>query len=336
MVQQDYDALLRPRSLDHFVGQAQIKTVLNTVITAARILREPVGHILLSGPAGMGQTTLAHVVANEMGCPYWATTGTNLATQLSDHDTLFKELFPIFEHHGVVFVDEIHRASKSVQYSLLPLLERNELALRYRAPKAGFGVRKGDWIALSGKTEPFTFIAATNRLGLLLDLFSDRFNLNLRLDYYNDEDMFQIARRSARLLELDISDAALRIIAQASRGTPRIGNDHIWCAKQWAVAHRQYIDTQQAETILAELDIDSLGLTEIERRLLAYLIELDRPAGLATIAAYLAENRHTVEWIIEPPLIRAELLIRTARGRTASEKAKQHLKRGSARDKQGD
>lgn len=257
----------------------------------------------------------------------WATTGTNLATQLANHDTLFREILPTFEQHGVLFVDEIHRTANLMQDTLLPLLERNWLAIKYRAPRAGLGVRKGDWIALNGTTKAFTFIGATTRSGLLQDPFRDRFKLQLHLDYYSDEDMYQIVRRSAWLLELGISDVALRTIAQRSKGTPRIGNNNIWYAKQWAVANRRYIDAKQAEAVMVELGIDNLGLTKIDRRLLAYLIELDRPAGLATIAAYLAEDRDTVESIIEPPLIRAKLVIRTPRGRIASEKAKQHLKR---------
>jgi Holliday junction DNA helicase RuvB len=329
MFQQDYDALLRPTKLSDVIGMLQTKTILKTVITAAKAQRQPVGHILLTGAAGLGKTTLAHVIANEMQAPCWATTGTNLATQFSDCKALNEEILPTIRQGGVVFVDEIHRTANLMQDTLLPLLERNWLAVRYRAPYAGYGFRKGDWVAYSDQVRPFTFIGATTRSGLLQDPFRDRFKLQLHLDFYDEESMFQIVRRSAWLLELGISDMALRLIAQRSKGTPRVGNNHVWYAKQWSIANHRYIDVPQAEAIMAELGIDSLGLTKIDRRLLAYLIELDRPAGLATIAAYLAEDRGAVESIIEPPLIRAKLLIRTARGRTASKKAKQHLERQS-------
>jgi Holliday junction DNA helicase RuvB len=329
MFQQDYDTLLRPRRLDQVIGQEEAKIKLSTVIRAARIQRQPVGHILLTGSAGLGKTTLAHVIANEMQSSLWATTGTNLATQFSDCDALNREILPTIRQGGVLFVDEIHRTANLMQDTILPLLERSWLAIRYRAPRAGYGFRKGDWVAYNEQVPQFTFIGATTRAGLLQDPFRDRFKLQLHLDFYDDESMFQIVRRSAWLLELGISDAALRIIAQRSKGTPRIGNNFIWYTRQWAIANHRYIDTPQAKAVMAELGIDSLGLTKIDRRLLAYLIELDRPAGLATVAAYLAEDRDTVESIIEPPLIRAKLLIRTARGRTASKKAKQHLERQS-------
>lgn len=323
---QDYDALLRPKALSAFIGQQEVKTILSTVIKAAKIQRQPVGHILLSGPAGTGKTSLAHIVAAEMSVPCWATTGTNLATQLADHDTLFEEILLTFEQHGVLFVDEIHRVANLVQDTLLPLLERNWLAIKYRAPRAGLSVRKGDWVALNGTTKAFTFIGATTRMGLLQDPFRDRFKLQLRLDYYDDESMFKIANRTAYLLEMGISGPALVAISKRAKGTPRIVNNILWYCRQWEIAHDKYIDITRAKAILAELSIDKLGLNKQDRKLLAYLIELDRPAGLTTICAYLSEDRTTVETTIEPILIRAGLLVKTPRGRIVSEKAIQHMK----------
>lgn len=322
----DYDKLLRPKRLNQVIGQTEVKTILNTVIRAARIQGQPVGHILLTGSAGLGKTTLAHVIANEMQTSCWATTGTNLATQLSDQNTLFRQILPTIQQGGVVFVDEIHRVANLMQDTLLPLLERNWLAVRYRAPHAGLGVRKGDWIAYSDQVRPFCFIGATTRSGLLQDPFRARFKLQLQLDFYNDEAIFQIVRRSAWLLEMGISDAALRMIAQRSKGVPRIGNNHTWYCQQWAVAHQRYIDSPQAKTAMAELGIDEFGLDKTDRRLLGYLAELDKPVGATTLCSYLSIDRATLEDVIEPYLIRTTLLQKTPRGRIITNKAIQHLK----------
>lgn len=316
---------LRPNNLSEFIGQEAIKTQLRTVIQAAKELGRPVGHILLYGPAGTGKTSLAHIVAAEMGVPCWATTGTNLAVQLNDYNSLYS-MGTAIEQRGILFCDEIHRVANLAQDTLLPFLEERKLVVKYHAPEAGAGWRKGDWITLNCIMKPFTFIGATTRLGLLQDPFRERFKLVLRTDFYDDESMYQIARRSAMLLELVISETSLKIVSQRSKGVPRLLNNCLWYAQQWQIAHNQCIDTKETEAILTELGIDSLGLNEIDRKLLAYLVELDRPAGINTIAAYLAEDSGTVAEVIEPPLIRAGLLIRHPRGRIASEKAKQHLK----------
>lgn len=324
----NYDSLLRPKTLSQVIGQSEAKTLLDTVIRAAKVQRQPVGHVLLTGGAGLGKTTLAHVIANEMQAPLWATTGTNLATQLQDYKALFEEIIPTIEQGGVIFVDEIHRVANLVQDTLLPLLERNWLAIRYRAPHAGYGFRKGDWMAYSTQVKPFTFVGATTRSSLLQDPFRGRFKLELQLEFYDNESMFQIVRRSTWLLEAGISDAALRIVAQRSKGVPRVGNNFVWYAQQWGIANQRYVDVPQMETVMAELGIDTLGLNRKDRKLLSYLIELDRPVGVNTIAAYLAEDARTVEEVIEPSLIRAELIVRGPRGRSASEKAKSHILKG--------
>ena len=323
----DYDVLLRPKCLSQIVGQTKVKTVLNTVITAARNQRIPVGHILFTGPAGTGKTTLAHVVANEMKSPCWATTGTNLATQLANYDTLFKKILPTFEEHGIIFVDEIHRVANLVQDTLLPLLERNWLAIKYRSPRSGLGIRKGDWVALSGTTKAFTFIAATTRSGLLQDPFRARFKLELELDFYNTEALFQIAERSAWLLELGISSSALHIIAQRSKGIPRLTNRYLWYCRQYQIANDyRYINACGVQKTMHELNIDALGLDKLDRKLLSYLAELDRPTGATTLCAYLSIDRATLETVLEPHLLRLHLIIKTARGRTITPKAIKHLK----------
>lgn len=323
----DYDRLLRPNRLDQVINCNQAKIILNTVIKAARLQYQPVGHILLSGPAGTGKTSLAHVVANEMGASCFATTGTNLATQLADPNTLFREIVPTIQQGGVLFVDEIHRTANLMQDTLLPLLECYWLAVRYRAPHAGYGVRKGDWIPYSQQVHPFCFIGATTRSGLLQDPFRDRFKLELQLDYYDDESMFQIARRSGWLLELGISDAAHRIIAQRSKGVPRLVNNFLWYARQWSVANNGwYIDTTEAEAVMAELGIDELGLDKTDRKLLSYLTELDRPAGATTLCSYLSIDRATLEDVVEPYLIRARLLQKTPRGRIITPRAIEYMK----------
>ncbi len=322
------DSLLRPKRLDSFIGQRAVVKQLQTVVKAARLQRTPVGHLLFSGPAGTGKTSLAHIIANEMQVPVWTTVGTSLGTQLQDYDSLFgdKGLLRVMEKGGIVFVDECHQLTSQTQDVLLPWLEQSLLSIKYRAPQAGRGFRKGDWLAHTGRTEPHTIICASTMIGKLSDPFRDRFRLQLRLGYYDDESMFQIARRSAHLLKLDISGLALDTISKRSKAVPRILNNTLWYCQQWAIAHEQYIDRDRSRTILDELGIDELGLNETDRKLLKYLIRLDRPAGLTTICAYLSEDKSTVMSVIEPALIRAELLIRTPRGRIAGLRAKRHLR----------
>jgi len=322
----DYDALLRPKKLSEVIGLDQQKVVLNTVLTAARVQRQPVGHILLTGSAGTGKSTLAQVIANEMNSPCWATTGTNLATQLSDCKALNEEILPTIRQGGVMFVDEIHRTANLMQDTLLPLLERNWLAVRYRAPRAGYGYRKGDWVAYNEQVPAFTFIGATTRNGLLQDPFRDRFKLQLQLDFYDNEAMYQIVRRSAWLLGSFISDTALREVAQRSKGIPRAGNRFVWYCQQWHIANRRYIDASKVKTVMAELGIDELGLDRTDRKLLSYLMELGRPAGATTLCAYMSIDKPTLEETIEPFLLRKHLLEKTAQGRVISDKGIQHMK----------
>ena len=322
----DYDALLRPNSLSQVVGLDEQKVVLSTIIKAAKIQRQPVDHILLLGPAGTGKTTLAHAVASEMGTPCFTTTGTNLAAQFTNYETLFQEVLPVIDQNGIVFCDEIHRIANLMQDTLLPWLERNELTLRYRAPRAGKGVKKGDWVALGGTTKPFTFIAATTRIGLLQRPFADRFELKLQLDFYDNDAMFQITRRSAWLLGFGFSDAAMWEIAKRSKGVPRIGNNYVRYANQWAIAHDRYVDVPQAKQIMGELGIDEYGLDKNDRKLLSYLMELGRPAGSTTLCAYMSIDKASLEETIEPFLLRKHLLEKTARGRIISDKGIQHMK----------
>jgi len=321
------DTLLRPRTLSDVIGLEQQKVVLNTVLTAAKAQRQPLGHILLSGPPGTGKTTLAHVIANEMAVPCWATTGTNLATQLSDQKTLTEEILPMVEQGGVIFCDEIHRVANLMQDALLPWLERNELAVRYRALRAGVGVRKGDWVAVNITTRPCTFIGATTRSGLLQEPFRERFKLELNLDYYGNNAMYQIVQRSAWLLELMISNAALWEVAKRSKGVPRNANRHLWYCRQYQIAHKyQYIDTPQAREIMQELGIDALGLDKVDRTLLKCLADFNMPMGAITLCAYLSIDRATLEDILEPYLLRAKLIAKTSRGRIITPLAIEHLK----------
>ena len=322
------DTLLRPKTLSDVIGLEQQKTILNTVITAAKAQWQPLGHILLSGPPGTGKTTLAHVMANEMSVPCWSTTGTNLATQFSDQKTLAEEILPTIKQSGIVFVDEIHRVANLMQDTLLPLLEQSWLSVRYRAPRAGHGFRKGDWVAYSEQMPPFTFIGTTTRSGLLQEPFRERFKLELNLDYYDNNAMYQIVQRSAWLLELMISNTALWEISQRSKGVPRNANRHLWYCRQYQIAHKhQYIDTPQAQEIMQELGIDALGLDKMDRTLLKYLADFNIAMGATTLCAYLSVDRATLEDILEPHLLRTELITKTSRGRIITPRAIEHLRR---------
>ena len=321
------DKLLRPQNLNAFVGQEAIKTQLRTVIQAAKAQdKTTIGHVLLYGPAGTGKTSLAYIISNELGVPCWATTGTNLAVQLSDYGNLYS-MGAAIEQHGVIFCDEIHRVANLAQDTLLPFLEERKLAVKYRAPSSEWGKRKGDWITLNCTMKEFTFIGASTRPGLLQQPFRERFKLELELSYYDAESLFQIASRSAQLLELSISDAALHIIARRSKGVPRLTNRNLWYCRQYQIANgHHYIDTHEVQQIMRELSIDTLGLDESDRNLLSYLAELNGPAGANTLCAYLSIDRATLETMLEPPLLRSRLIVKTARGRTITPKALEHLK----------
>ncbi len=322
------DALLRPKRLDSFIGQKAVVKQLKTVVRAARISRSPVGHLLLSGPAGTGKTSLAYVIAAEMQVPVWATVGNSLTAQLQDYDSLFgdKGLLRALEKGGVIFIDECHNLPPQTQDVLLPWLEQSLLSIRYRAPGAGKGFRKGDWLAHTGTTEPHTVICASTMIGKLSKPLRDRFKMELKLEFYNTEDLFQISRRTARLLELRVSGLALDLVSKRSKGVPRLANRHLWFFQQHQIASGNYIDVEEAKSIMHDLGIDSMGLNKTDRKLLSYLVELDRPAGATTLCAYLSIHRSTLENMMEPSLLQMKLIAKTGRGRIATKKAAQHLR----------
>jgi holliday junction DNA helicase RuvB len=310
-----FEVNLRPRLLDEFIGQPRIKENLKVFIDAAIMRKEPLDHVLFFGPPGLGKTTLATIIANELKVNIKTTSGPVLErpgdlaailTNLSDRD--------------VLFVDEIHRMSRVVEEVLYPAMEDYSLDIIIgQGPNAR---------TLKLNLPRFTLVGATTRTGLLTSPLRDRFGVISRLEFYNGADLKEIACRSARLLEVGLHDDAAAEIARRSRGTPRIANRILKRIRDFAqVRGDGTIDMRITREALEALDIDSLGLDDVDRKLLHVIIDKfgGGPAGIDAIAATLREDRETIEDVYEPYLLQEGLLERTARGRAATRRAYEHL-----------
>lgn len=312
---QQLDLSLRPKALNEYVGQQKIKNNLHVLIAAARHRKEPTEHILLSGAAGLGKTTLAHIIAQELGTALKITSGPALE-KVGDVASILTNL----SDHQVLFVDEAHRLNKSIEEILYPAMEDYKLDIV---------IGKGPSARILQLDLPhFTLIAATTRLGLLSSPLRSRFGVHFRLDLYEQNDIEQIIKRSAKILKMEINEAAVKTLAVCSRGTPRIANRLLKRVRDFAqVSNNAVINESTVRQTLKMLEIDQLGLEPIDRLILKTIMEKFNggPVGLQAIAAALNEDEETIEDVYEPYLLQLGFLVRTARGRLASLLAYNHL-----------
>jgi len=311
----DLEASLRPKRLTEFVGQAQARDNLSIFIQAAKTRGEPLDHVLFSGPPGLGKTTLAQIVARELGVGFRATSGPVLV-RAGDLAALLTNLEP----RDVLFIDEIHRLSPAVEEILYPAMEDYELDLIIGEGPSARSVK----ITLA----PFTLIGATTRTGLLTTPLRDRFGIPIRLSFYETKELMQIVARGARVLGLNLTPDGAHEIALRSRGTPRIAGRLLKRVRDFAaVAGRVEVDQVVADAALARLEVDGRGLDAFDRRYLALIAEgyNGGPVGIETIAAALGEPRDAIEEIVEPYLIQQSFVQRTSRGRMLTGQAYVHL-----------
>jgi Holliday junction DNA helicase RuvB len=317
VIQEDipYEVNLRPRSLDEVIGQEKIKENLKVFISATKMREEPLDHTLFFGPPGLGKTTLATIIANELGVNIKTTTGPVLERQ-GDLAAILTNL----SDRDILFIDEIHRLPRIVEEVLYSAMEDYKLDIIIgQGPNAR---------TLKINLPRFTLIGATTRTGLLTSPLRDRFGVINRLEFYNTVELKQIVIRSAHLLDVEIKDDAASEIAKRSRGTPRIANRLLKRVRDFAqVKGDGIIDMTIAVDSLNAMDVDILGLDEIDRKLLLTIIEKFNggPAGVDAIASALREDKETIEDVYEPYLLQEGLLERTSRGRLATRLAYEHL-----------
>jgi len=312
-----FDASLRPRTLSEYVGQSKAKENLQVFIDAARNRREALDHVLFSGPPGLGKTTLANIIAAEMGVNIKSTSGP-VIEKPGDLAAILTNL----EAGDVLFIDEIHRLSPVVEEILYPAMEDYQLDIMIgQGPSAR---------TIKLDIPRFTLVGATTRAGLLSSPLRDRFGVVSRLEFYRDEELAVIVTRSAGILGIPIEEAGALEIARRSRGTPRIANRLLRRVRDFAqVKGNGFIDHELADMALTRLEVDRLGLDHMDRLLLLTIIDKfsGGPVGLETLAAAIGEEKGTIEDVIEPFLIQQGYLNRTPRGRTASSLAYRHFQR---------
>ena len=305
----------RPRTLDEFVGQRELKEHLNIVLEAARRRGQAADHLLLAGPPGLGKTTMASIVASEMGAHIHVTSGPALE-RAGDLAAILTKLEP----NDVLFIDEIHRLSRSVEEILYPAMEDFQIDIV---------VGKGPSASSIRLTLPrFTLIGATTRTGMITGPLRDRFGLVARLDFYDDEELQLIVRRAASILQVDIDGQGAGEIARRSRGTPRIANRLLRRVRDFAEVRKDgTISQQTANEALVVFGVDKLGLDKVDRAVLGALCQQFNggPVGLSTLAISVSEQTETIEDVYEPFLIQQGLLARTPRGRVAMPAAWDHL-----------
>ena len=311
----DFDAALRPRWLEEFVGQERVKEQLALLVQGARERGEPLDHVLFSGPPGLGKTTLAGIVANEMGVAFRQTSGPALE-RTADLAAILTNL----EEGNVLFVDEIHRMPRPVEEVLYPALEDFKLDVV---------VGKGPSARTIRLDLPrFTLVGATTRLGLITLPLRERFGFTPRLDYYAEAELARVVRRSAGILDVEVDDDAAEEIARRARGTPRIANRLLRRVRDFAqVRGDGRVTLESAADALVLFEVDERGLDRLDLSILTALVERfgGGPVGLSTLAAAVGEETGTIEEVYEPYLLQIGFLQRTPRGRIATEPAYRHL-----------
>jgi Holliday junction DNA helicase RuvB len=306
---------LRPKKFSEFVGHKDIVDNLRIAIQAAKQRKEPLEHVLLSGPPGLGKTSLSHIISHEMGAKITATSGPAIE-RAGDLIGILTNL----EKGDVLFIDEIHRLSKVVEEFLYPAMENFQI---------DFVIDKGPYAkTIKFNLKPFTLIGATTRTGLLAAPLRGRFGLFYNLDFYKIEELAKIIKNSSQLLGVGINDDAALEIARRSRGTPRIANRLLRRVRDYAQVKRiEKVDFESASNILNELGIDQAGFDELDRKVLKLILESfgGGPVGIESLAASLNEEVDTIAETIEPYLLKAGYLKRTSRGRLATKKSFEHF-----------
>jgi len=309
------DAAIRPQSLDDYVGQEPVKRQMRIFVAAATRRAEALDHVLIFGPPGLGKTTLAHIIANEMGVNMRHTSGPVLERP-GDLAAMLTNLEP----HDVLFVDEIHRLSAVVEEVLYPAMEDFQLDIMIGEGPAARSIKLD--------VPPFTLVGATTRAGLLTSPLRDRFGIVQRLEFYSTDELRAIVLRSAQIINVPIDDAGAREIAARARGTPRIANRLLRRVRDFAEVEGQgHIDQHAAQAAMDMLAVDPNGFDMMDRKLLMAIIEgFDGgPVGIESLAAAISEERGTIEDVLEPYLIQQGFLMRTSRGRVATRKAYLHF-----------
>ncbi len=310
-----FELNLRPCTFEDFVGQERIKENLRIFILAAKQRNEPLDHVLFCGPPGLGKTTLANIIARELGVNIKTTSGPVLE-RAGDLAAILTNL----ENHDVLFIDEIHRLGRVVEEILYPAMEDYQLDIIIgQGPSAR---------SLKLNLPKFTLIGATTRTGLLTSPLRGRFGVVNRLDFYRPEDIERIIKRSSRILGIEITDEGANEISKRSRGTPRVANRLLRRVRDFAqVKGDGTIDIEMAKKSLERLEIDEKGFDEVDRKLLLTIIEKFEggPVGLETLSASISEERDTIEEVYEPYLIQEGFLERTSRGRVATKLAYEHF-----------
>jgi holliday junction DNA helicase RuvB len=309
------DNTLRPQTFDEYIGQDKIKKNLDILIRAARKRKEPIEHILLYGPAGLGKTTLANIIAKEMGVNIKTTSGPAIE-RVGDFGSILTNL----QDGDVLFIDEIHRLNKMIEEVLYPAMEDFKLDIIIgKGPSAR---------ALQLDLPRFTLIGATTKLGSLSNPLRNRFGATHRLDFYSQDEIKKILSRSAKILGVEAHETGLEKIASCSRATPRVANRLLKRVRDFSqIKNHKFVDGVVAEKALELIDIDPLGLEPSDRHLLRTIIEKfgGGPVGLATISAAISEEIKTIEDVYEPYLMQIGFLARTSRGRVITENAYNHL-----------